>query len=293
MYLPNCPRHNSGSSVSGNKRSGFTLIELLVVIAIIAILASILFPVFAQAREKARQIACISNFKQIGLAMLQYNQDYDESYCPSEVSTSGAGSFTTGYDWTYILNPYIKNGSNQAVLTGGRAIQGYAGGVYACPSALRQKQQDQFVVRGDVFPVWYNNNAPLSSATASGPAVTLAAIDSPSEKIALWEAGSNGNDFNNFGPYYPTDGWAWYSGFAYQSGDFLGATKDCDEPGGTEGGGFQSCNTLPRFRHSSTSDMLFLDGHVKAMHKTDYYAANVFIPNVCESYWDGSCSATP
>ena len=63
-----------------SKRSGFTLIELLVVIAIIAILAAILFPVFAQAREKARAIACISNLKQIGLATMQYTQDYDETY---------------------------------------------------------------------------------------------------------------------------------------------------------------------------------------------------------------------
>ena len=61
-----------------NSRFGFTLIELLVVIAIIAILAAILFPVFAQAREKARQASCVSNLKQIGLAMLQYTQDYDE-----------------------------------------------------------------------------------------------------------------------------------------------------------------------------------------------------------------------
>src|SRR5471030_1996260 len=62
------------------KPRGFTLIELLVVIAIIAILAAILFPVFAKAREKARQSSCQSNCKQIGLAMLQYVQDYDETY---------------------------------------------------------------------------------------------------------------------------------------------------------------------------------------------------------------------
>ena len=63
-------------------RSAFTLIELLVVIAIIAILAAILFPVFAQARESARQSLCLSNGKQIGMAMLMYSQDYDERLPP-------------------------------------------------------------------------------------------------------------------------------------------------------------------------------------------------------------------
>lgn len=64
------------------QRRGFTLIELLVVIAIIAILAAILFPVFAQAREKARQTTCVSNLKQIGTAFMMYVQDYDETYPP-------------------------------------------------------------------------------------------------------------------------------------------------------------------------------------------------------------------
>src|SRR5262249_38734327 len=63
-----------------NKKSAFTLIELLVVIAIIAILAAILFPVFAQAREKARSISCLSNNKQVSLGVLMYVQDYDETY---------------------------------------------------------------------------------------------------------------------------------------------------------------------------------------------------------------------
>ena len=72
-------------------RSGFTLIELLVVIAIIAILAAILFPVFAQAREKARQTSCLSNTKQLGLAFMQYNQDYDE-HLPNSYQGNPAGA---------------------------------------------------------------------------------------------------------------------------------------------------------------------------------------------------------
>ena len=68
-------------------RRGFTLIELLVVIAIIAILAAILFPVFAQARAKARQIACVSNVRQIGMAWMQYIQDNDEAFPPRNATT--------------------------------------------------------------------------------------------------------------------------------------------------------------------------------------------------------------
>ena len=86
-------------------RRGFTLIELLVVIAIIAILAAILFPVFARAREKARQSSCLSNAKQIALALIQYAQDYDECY-PSPYNWNP--DVTVAY-WTQAIQPYIKN----------------------------------------------------------------------------------------------------------------------------------------------------------------------------------------
>jgi prepilin-type N-terminal cleavage/methylation domain-containing protein len=97
-------------------KHGFTLIELLVVIAIIAILAAILFPVFAQAREKARAISCVSNMKQLGLAFAQYTQDYDECnpvpyYFIFNPPTMGAQG-----GWGGGIYPYVKNG-----------------GVYACP----------------------------------------------------------------------------------------------------------------------------------------------------------------
>ncbi len=118
----------------GSQR-GFTLIELLVVIAIIAILAAILFPVFAKAREKARQIACLSNMKQIGLATLQYVQDYDEAFYPHRFNCDANGAVTSGsaagrcsqyasgqspaaglsggaeqrFYWMYMLQPYTKS----------------------------------------------------------------------------------------------------------------------------------------------------------------------------------------
>ncbi|MCC7492717.1 MAG: prepilin-type N-terminal cleavage/methylation domain-containing protein [Fimbriimonadaceae bacterium] len=88
------------------QRRGFTLIELLVVIAIIAILAAILFPVFAKAREKARQTSCLNNQKQIGTAMLQYMQDYDGYVVYN------------WWEWHCDLDPYVKNGQ-----------------IFACPSS--------------------------------------------------------------------------------------------------------------------------------------------------------------
>lgn len=99
-------------------RSGFTLIELLVVIAIIAILAAILFPVFAQAREKARQTSCLSNIKQIGLATYMYVQDYDETF-PMELYFGSAAGGQPCVMPSYIsLMPYEKNAN-----------------IYQCPSA--------------------------------------------------------------------------------------------------------------------------------------------------------------
>ncbi|MEI6431127.1 MAG: DUF1559 domain-containing protein [bacterium] len=119
-------------------KKAFTLIELLVVIAIIAILAAILFPVFAQAREKARQTSCLSNLKQIGLAAMMYVQDYDERF-PSNAGVNPDPTQLTDGDWgkdfwMFHFYPYIKQRAGN--------IQEKGGSIYSCPSGSSLQQMD-------------------------------------------------------------------------------------------------------------------------------------------------------
>ncbi len=159
------------------QRKGFTLIELLVVIAIIAILAAILFPVFAQAREKARAIVCISNEKQLGLATMMYVQDYDETYFeqdwPGGCPTSQTGYFAwqqgqTPQHWATLLYPYIKNG-----------------GIFACPDYNGTMYTASLALWACGDPtkkliVPYVNYG-INEAIIGGHTTTLAALQAPAQ----------------------------------------------------------------------------------------------------------------
>ncbi len=138
------------------KRKGFTLIELLVVIAIIAILAAILFPVFARARENARKANCQSNLKQMGLAFAQYKQDYDETW-PNQYWTSATNwqPSAVGY-WAGAIDPYCKNT-----------------GIFHCPSV-------------SATGVTYVYNTALLGGTQTS-SVADAAIQQPADMVNLAE----------------------------------------------------------------------------------------------------------
>ena len=164
-----------------NKNTGFTLIELLVVIAIIAILAAILFPVFAKVREKARQISCASNLKQLSLGVIQYVSDYDQIYPSTPPVTTGAGTTAnpTYCGWAGRIYPYIKSTA-----------------VYKCPDDPTSP-----VTTGGVtqYPVSYGMNKNLiaiKSSTMPNPA-SDASLVAPSNTVLFIEIQNNLADMTN------------------------------------------------------------------------------------------------
>ncbi len=223
------------------KRRGFTLIELLVVIAIIAILAAILFPVFARAREKARQTACLSNVKEITLGILMYVQDYDERF-PFSYSVPDP---SPRYGLIQITQPYISSWQ-----------------IHDCPSADQRSTHTYLGNRS------YGYHFGLIPPNRGG--AMLAEVKRPSEIVLMGDVMHDRNApvwflYPNFGPM-KTD----YDGTNCQvcggnhNSGFWGTGHGWEQPG---------FNFIER--HNGTGNAGFVDGHAKAMkHATLYNNGN-------------------
>ncbi len=207
------------------KRRAFTLIELLVVIAIIAILAAILFPVFAKAREKARQSACTSNLKEMGLGLMQYVSDYDDTFPIMAYTVSGIK-----FSWRQMIYPYVK-----------------ATGVYACPTNL-YANTDGAVSGIPALPRNYAINSHFAVSPGAGPygvvPLMSSLIDSAGTIYLTENITSDGRTmFQNWGP---TDSNLGNDMVYYAYG-----------------------NGKPVFPgHTGMFNLLFADGHAKAMKPT-------------------------
>ncbi len=247
------------------QRSGFrafTLIELLVVIAIIAILAAILFPVFAQAREKARQTACLSNTKQLGTAIMMYVQDFDETYPCNWFGVGSAepwrfrdpltGPTTNRYRWMDAVQPYIKNE-----------------GLFSCPSAPRDNRttfRDRSKLTGTVDDNTANNFAGSYSTNVfywdDGPGTpptsenttrvtTLASVGQPADTI--WVLEGDGS----FQAAVPNIGWHNTIKNNYNTRGKLGRSLYPAQPAG------EWLEGAVVARHNGRVNIMWCDGHAK------------------------------
>lgn len=152
------------------RKNGFTLIELLVVIAIISILASILFPVFARARENARRASCQSNLKQIGLGIQQYTQDYDEKYLPDQSAANGT--------FVSMLQPYVKS-KQIFICPSGLADTTTSDPDTVLPVARKDYQWEAFGDKGHYgMNSFFASSTPLALSEVTEPTITAAGFDS-------------------------------------------------------------------------------------------------------------------
>jgi len=296
--------HSDALARTGHRRrrsAAFTLIELLVVIAIIAILAAILFPVFAQAREKARSISCLSNTKQIGTGMSMYVQDYDETM-----------PFAWGGDHHFVkdIQPYIKNGTPGR--DGGGNIDWQRikkGSAFTCPSdnsistASGDPRSLSYATNANIMGGGDGNNAQTSAKTLASmqrPAELIAAGDT--EKLFAWGEAQVPTDWVRQG--FGSDGTPntaldsreqakWFTRYSKcVKWDYTGTAYDPESC--PNGGGSWSCK-YPAFRHSRTgqgtgmANFVFADGHAKATRWGTLHAGN-WLPGISDTDAQGSAN---
>jgi len=233
--------------------TGFTLIELLVVIGIIAILAAILFPVYAGAREKARQLSCTSNLRQLGTGITLYVQDYDESFPAYDSTSTDWGAGPWGVNGQTLANYHSANRWVPQLLAYVKSPQ-----MFVCLSDADRNRNENIGYWQTPFPVSYGPNTLFFTPGGrnGGPltSVTLASVEQPTEKYLLGDcATAYGFDvenianlrYSNYGPTRALNNWTPFQ--------FVRAAKKAltDTPVGSVA------------RHSEGSNILFADGHVK------------------------------
>jgi prepilin-type N-terminal cleavage/methylation domain-containing protein/prepilin-type processing-associated H-X9-DG protein len=262
------------STAARRGKYGFTLIELLVVIAIIAILAAILFPVFAQAREKARQTSCLANSKQLGLGILMYAQDYDERLPGLEWAWQSAEM-----TWPQMVQPYIKTWDLFKCPSDGQANdQTYKTDCWFCSNPPTQLQLD--TIRGYQSNYGYNY-AFLSPAIPSPDNSTfyyigepLAAISQPADTVMIAESTAwtaNGTTSTNCTP--ASGGWFSQDAPAILDANGFNYSTTAQYYFGWFIDPSQAC-TWQKFggawpRHTGVMNITWLDGHVKAQRPLD------------------------
>lgn len=255
-------------------KSGFTLIELLIVIAIIALLAAILFPVFARARENARRASCASNLKQIGLGIMQYAQDYDEVMVPSYMDGTCANCYTNGgysygtdpsygnYRWMDLIYPYVKSeaifncpsvGEDSSLrkyeyATSGRYGHYAANVTYFGPaSPSKDTLNPPFSEYRESSPGTFGRYAPIKLSMMQALATTVMVTDSRRGAPQPWRL-----FFDDIG----------YASNIYGGGTFKDVGVDTSDPINRT---FVGSSTAISERHLSTINVLWTDGHVKAV----------------------------
>ena len=253
------------SRLSRASRPAFTLVELLVVIAIISILAAILFPVFARARENARKTSCLSNVKQMGLALTQYVQDYDNAYpLASYTATNGVK-----LRWADAIQPYAK--SRQLFLCS------------SAPETMRSKTW--FDGTAGVYGGYGYNYQYLGNGRSS---VLFSARDSqitaPAQTIAV--ADTQGANFENapgVAGSYTIDPPIVTARGSGKASNFYADGGEC--------GGAWNCRSVPAARHLELVNVLFADGHAKAqrLNRLDDFNGDGTLDN---GFWNGVADAS-